>query len=324
MSLFRIAPIGAVAAQLVIGEDTSALVLKDAPVAADVERVQYGTVKVDGLDIWYREAGPRNAPAVLLLHGFPSSSHMFRTLIPLLAKSYRVVAFDYPGFGYSSMPDRSRFAYTFENLAHVADKFTAAVGLSRYALYVMDYGAPIGFRLAMLHPERVSAIIVQNGNAYEEGLRDFWTPIKAYWADPTEANRNALRQFLQPASTKWQYTNGVPDPSFLSPDAWTMDQAGIDRSGNAEIQLDLFYDYRRNVDLYPKVHEYFRKYQPPALVVWGKNDVIFPVEGAIPYKRDLPKAELHLLDTGHFALETHAATIAALMNRFLEQHVKEK
>lgn len=278
----------------------------------------YKTANVDGLDIFYREAGDPNAPALLLLHGFPSSSHMFRDLIPRLADRYHFLAPDYPGFGYSSMPDRSAFTYTFENLTNVVEKFTRAVGIDRYSLYVMDYGSPIGFRLALLHPERVQALIVQNGNAYGEGLREFWEPLKRYWDDPVLANRDDLRDFLKLDATKWQYTEGVTDPSLLNPDAWTVAQAGLDRSGNDEIQLDLFLDYQTNVALYPQFQEYFRKHQPPTLIVWGKNDKIFP--DPTPYQRDLPNAETHLLDTGHFALETHSAEIAALIRTFLEKN----
>ena len=244
---------------------------------------------------------------------------MFRDLIPRLAGRYRVIAPDYPGFGQSAAPERARFAYTFENLAQVIGRFTEAIGLERYGLYVMDYGAPVGYRLALAHPERVTALVVQNGNAYEEGLGDFWAPLRKYWQEPTEQNRDALRVFFTPESTRWQYTNGVADTSLLSPDAWTLDQVGLDRPGNDEIQLDLFYDYRTNVPLYPRFQEYFRQHQPPALVVWGKNDVIFQAEGAMPYRRDLPKAEIHFLDTGHFALETHGSEIARLIRDFLDR-----
>jgi pimeloyl-ACP methyl ester carboxylesterase len=276
-------------------------------------QTHHRTAEVDGLEIFYREAGRPDAPVILLLHGFPSSSSMFRNLIPQLATRYRVVAPDFPGFGHSSMPSRSEFAYTFESLAAVMDRFTQILGLSRYSLYVMDYGAPVGYRLALAHPERVTSLIVQNGNAYDDGLRDFWFPIKKYWSEPTPENRNALRALLRPEATKWQYNDGVTDPSLLDPNAWIVDQAGLDRPGNDEIQLDLFYDYRTNVPLYPDFQAFFRAKQPPALIVWGKNDTIFPAEGATPYLRDLPNAELHLLDTGHFALETHGAEIAQLI-----------
>jgi pimeloyl-ACP methyl ester carboxylesterase len=242
---------------------------------------------------------------------------MFRELMPRLAQRYRVIAPDYPGFGYSAAPDRATFAYTFENLANVIDRFSQAIGLEEYGLYVMDYGAPVGYRLALAHPDRVTALIVQNGNAYEEGLGDFWQPIRKYWQHPTSHNRDALRVFLNPDSTRWQYTNGVADTSLLSPDTWTLDQAGLDRAGNDEIQLDLFFDYRTNLPLYPRFQRYFREHQPPALVIWGRNDAIFLAEGATPYRRDLPKAEIHLLDTGHFALETHSDEIASLIQDFL-------
>ena len=287
----------------------------------DHSAVAHRTVAVDGLTIFYREAGPRDAPTVLLLHGFPASSHMYRTLIPALADRYHVVAPDFPGFGQSSMPGRESFAYTFANLADVTRRFTEALGLDRYTLYVMDYGAPVGYRLALAHPERVEALVVQNGNAYEEGLREFWAPIKRYWASGAPADRDSLRGALVLESTKWQYTHGVSDTTRISPDAWTLDQYYLDRPGNAEIQLDLFYDYRTNVPLYPAFQSYFRRHQPPTLVVWGKNDQIFPWQGAEPYKRDLRTIEYHLLDTGHFALEDKGAEIATIMRGFLAKHV---
>ena len=292
----------------------------DATATTSAARAHYRTIQVDGVDVFYREAGPDHAPALLLLHGFPTSSHMFRELIPLLADRYRVIAPDYPGFGYSAAPDPAVFAYTFENMAQVIDRFTQAIGLDRYGLYVMDYGAPVGYRLALAHPDLVTSLIVQNGNAYEEGLGEFWAPVKKYWQDPTKQNRDALRALLKPESTRWQYTNGVADTSVLSPDTWSLDQAGLDRAGNDEIQLDLLYDYRSNVPLYPRFQQYFRDYQPPALVIWGKNDTIFLADGAMPYCRDLPKAEIHLLDTGHFALETHSYQIACLIQDFLARH----
>jgi pimeloyl-ACP methyl ester carboxylesterase len=287
---------------------------------ASSEQIHYKNVDVDGLSIFYREAGSPAAPALLLLHGFPTSSHMFRDLMPRLADRYHLIAPDYPGFGFSSTPGREEFSYTFENLARIVEHFASALHLDNYSLYVMDYGAPVGYRLALLHPERIQALIVQNGNAYEEGLTEFWIPLKKVWEEPTEANREALRQFVKPEATRWQYLNGVSDPSLVSPDAWTLDQLGLDRPGNAEIQLDLFYDYRTNVPLYPEFQAFFRKYQPPTLVAWGKNDAIFPAEGATPYQRDLPKAEIHLLDTGHFALETHGQEIAHLIREFLNRH----
>ncbi|GAB4361877.1 MAG: alpha/beta hydrolase [Bryobacter sp.] len=278
---------------------------------------RHQTVTIDGLEIFYREAGLRNAPAILLLHGFPTSSLMYRNLIPALATKYRVVAPDYPGYGQSSMPSRDKFTYSFANYAQLMSKFTTAVGLTKYTLYVMDYGAPVGFRLALLHPERISGFIIQNGNAYTEGLREFWDPIKALWKDPSPANRNALRKLLTIEATKWQYTHGVPEPARISPEAWIVDQVGLDRAGNDEIQLDLFYDYWTNFDLYPAIQAYFRKYQPPTLIAWGKNDQIFPSQGATPYRRDLPKAKIHLLDAGHFVLETNGAEVAKLILDFL-------
>ena len=290
---------------------------------AETTKVAHRTIKVRGLDIFYREVGPNDAPAVLLLHGFPTSSQMFRNLMPVVGERYRVLAPDYPGFGHSSMPSREEFAYTFDNLAGVVDEFTAALGLSKYALYVQDYGAPVGYRLASRHPERVTAIIVQNGNAYDEGLdNEFWKPLKEYWQEPNSvAKRNALRAFLNVDATRWQYTHGVPHPEFISPDGWTTDQYLLDRKGNDEIQLDLFLSYGSNPPLYPQWQEYFRTHQPPALIVWGENDQIFPAAGAEPYKRDLETIEFHLLDAGHFALESHGIEIAQLTLKFLDRHV---
>jgi len=285
--------------------------------------VSYRTVEINGLDVFYREAGRGDAPAILLLHGFPTSSHMFRNLIPALADEYHVVAPDYPGFGQSAMPPRDRLAYTFDALADVIEKFTEKIGLTSYALYVQDYGAPVGYRLAEKHPGRVTALVVQNGNAYDEGIdNDFWKPIKAYWKEPTSKDRrDALRGFLKPEATKWQYTHGVKNVESISPDGWTHDQYLLDRKGNDEIQLDLFLSYGSNPPLYPRWQEYFRKHQPPMLIVWGKNDQIFPAAGAEPYKRDLKMLENHLLDTGHFALEEEGDTIAWLMRDFLGRHV---
>ncbi len=279
--------------------------------------ISYHAVSIDGVDVFYRDAGRKDAPAVLLLHGFPTSSHMYRNLIPALADKYRVIAPDYPGFGQSAMPDRAKFSYTFDNYAKLVEALTEKLGVDRYALYLMDYGAPVGFRLAAKHPERVTALIVQNGNAYVEGIQKFWEPIQKYWASGSKEDREAIRWLTSLKATKWQYTHGVPDTTLVSPDSWTMDQARLDRPGNQEIQLDLFYDYRTNIPLYPKWQAYFRKHQPPTLVVWGKNDQIFVVDGADPYKRDLPNAELHLIDTGHFALETHGPVIAGLIRNFL-------
>ena len=283
-------------------------------------RMHYKTAKVNGLEIFYRESGPPSAPVILLLHGFPTSSNMFRNLIPRLAVSYRVVAPDYPGFGQSSMPSRDEFSYTFENLTNIVDGLVEELGLQKYSLYVMDYGAPVGYRLALRHPESVQALIIQNGNAYEEGLLAFWDPIKKFWNDPTAESRKALHFLVEPKATRWQYENGVTDKSLLDPTTWTLDQVGLDRAGNDEMQLDLFYDYRTNVPLYPKFQAFFRKYQPPALIVWGKEDHIFPAEGAAPYGRDLKTVEMHLLDTGHFALETHGEEIAERILSFLPKH----
>jgi pimeloyl-ACP methyl ester carboxylesterase len=285
--------------------------------------VQYKTVRVDGLDVFYREAGPSNAPVVLLLHGFPTSSHMFRNLIPALADTYRLVAPDYPGFGNSSMPRVDAFEYTFDNLAQVIEKFTETLALSRYTLYVQDYGAPIGFRLAARHPQRVQALVIQNGNAYDEGLRDFWNPLRAYWSDRSAANAAALKPFLELDATKWQYTHGVRRSEAISPDNWLIDQYLLDRPGNKDIQLQLFYDYRSNPPRYREWQAYFRRHQPPTLIVWGKNDQIFPADGAHPYKRDLKDVDFHLLDTGHFALEEDHDVIAALMRRFLDVRLKQ-
>jgi pimeloyl-ACP methyl ester carboxylesterase len=285
--------------------------------------VSYRSVQVDGVRVFYREAGPKDAPVILLLHGFPSSSHMFRDLIPLLADRYRLVAPDYPGFGQSDMPPPDAFTYTFDNLARVMGRFTEVLGLARYALYVQDYGAPVGYRLASARPERVSAIVAQNGNAYEEGIaHDFWLGARAFWADGSEANAAKIRPILEAESTRWQYQEGARDPSRLSPDAWTLDQAYLERPGNKAIQMALLRNYGSNPPLYPVWQDYFRKHQPPMLVVWGKNDKIFPPAGAHPYLRDLPKAELHLLDTGHFALEEDSAAIAALMRGFLARHLR--
>lgn len=276
---------------------------------------------VDGLSFFYREAGRADAPVLLLLHGFPSSSHMFRDLIPLLADRYRVIAPDLPGFGFTEAPSRSDYAYTFAHLAESIGAFTEALGLTRYGLYVFDYGAPIGFRLALAHPERISAIITQNGNAYEVGLSDGWSPLKAYWRDPSPENRAALRGFIQAGTTRWQYLEGVSDPDLVAPESYTLDQALLDRPGNDEIQLDLFADYASNVALYPRFQAYFRSHQPPLLAVWGRNDPFFLPAGAIAFKTDLPRAEINLLETGHFALETHAPEIAALIRNFLSERV---
>jgi pimeloyl-ACP methyl ester carboxylesterase len=275
-------------------------------------------INIDGQTIFYREAGNKEkTPTILLLHGFPSSSHMFRNLMPALADKFHLVAPDYPGFGNSSMPKVNEFQYTFDHLADIVDKFVQQIGLEKFSLYIMDYGAPIGYRLAVKHPERIEALIVQNGNAYDEGLREFWEPLKAYWYEPNENNKDATKWQLTIEATKWQYTHGVRNESAISPDNWILDQSLLDRPGNKEIQLQLFYDYRSNPPLYPQWQDYFRKYQPPTLVVWGRNDLIFPKEGAVPYQRDLKNIEVHLLDTGHFALEEEGELIADLISRFL-------
>jgi pimeloyl-ACP methyl ester carboxylesterase len=282
--------------------------------------VHFKTARINDLDIFYRDAGPQDAPAILLLHGFPTSSNMFRNLIPRLAGSFRVIAPDYPGFGQSSMPDHKSYAYTFENYAGIVDKLAGQLGVSKYSLYVMDYGAPVGYRLALRHPERVQALIVQNGNAYEEGLREFWDPIRKYWNDATPENRAALHFLVDAKSTRWQYENGVTDLTLLDPTTWALDQIGLDRPGNRDIQLDLFYDYRTNVPLYPEFQNFFHNNQPPTLIVWGRNDFIFPPEGAAPYSRDLKNVETHLLNTGHFALETHGEEIASRIETFLSNN----
>jgi pimeloyl-ACP methyl ester carboxylesterase len=277
----------------------------------------YHQANVNGLKIFYREAGPKSAPAILLLHGFPTSSHMFRDLIPALADRYHVVAPDLPGFGFSDAPDRNQFRYTFENLAKVIDSFIETIGLERYAIYVFDYGAPLGLRLALAHPERITAIVSQNGNAYEEGLSQGWNPIQKYWKEPTPENRAALRDFLKPETTKWQYLHGVQDETLVAPETYHLDSALMARPGNDEIQLDLFLDYASNVALYPKFQEYFRTRRPPLLAVWGKSDPFFLPAGAAAFQRDNPDAEVHSYDTGHFALETHDAEIASAIQDFL-------
>jgi pimeloyl-ACP methyl ester carboxylesterase len=276
---------------------------------------------VDGNKIFYREAGQKTAPAILLLHGFPSSSHMFRNLIPALAGRYHVVAPDLPGFGFSDAPDRKLFPYTFERLAKTIDNFSRTIDLDRYAIYVFDYGAPIGFRLALANPERITAIVSQNGNAYEEGLSQGWNPIQKYWREATPENRATLRDFLTPEATKAQYLHGVPDGVSIAPEAYELDSALLARAGNAEIQLDLFLDYASNVALYPKFQEYFRTRRPPLLAVWGKNDPFFLPVGAEAFKRDNPDAEIHLYDTGHFTLETHYPQIADTIDDFLSRNL---
>ena len=283
----------------------------------------FQTAAVGDQQVFYREAGPKDAPVLLLLHGFPSSSHMFRNLIPVLADTYRVIAPDLPGFGFSDVPDRAIFDYTFENLTDVIDGFTETLALDRYAVYVFDYGAPVGLRLALRHPERVTAIISQNGNAYVEGLSEGWNPIRKYWKAPTNENRAALRSFLTPEITQWQYTHGVADTELVAPEGYTLDSALMARPGNDEIQLDLFLDYASNVALYPAIQEYFREHRPPMLAVWGKNDPFFLPSGAEAFRRDVPAAEVRFFDTGHFALETHHLEIAAVMRDFLARTVSQ-
>jgi pimeloyl-ACP methyl ester carboxylesterase len=282
-----------------------------------MSRVTYRTADVKGLKVFYRESGPLNAPKLLLLHGFPSAGHMFRDLIPQLDDRFHVVAPDLTGFGQSAMPDRGTFTYTFEALTDVIEGFTDAVGFDRYALYVFDYGAPTGFRLAVRRPEAITAIVSQNGNAYTEGLSDGWDPVRAYWKEPTQANRDAIRSLIQPETTVWQYTHGVADPSLVSPDGYTLDNYYLARPGADEIQLDLFLNYASNIELYPDFQQYFRSRQPPLLAIWGRNDPFFLPAGAEAFRRDIPGADIRLLETGHFALETHAAEIAAAIRGFL-------
>jgi pimeloyl-ACP methyl ester carboxylesterase len=284
--------------------------------------INYRTAEVDGLEIFYREAGRADAPTLLLLHGFPSAGHMFRDLIPLLAERFHLVAPDLPGFGQSDMPSRDDFRYTFDNLAEAISRFTEVIGQRRFAIYIFDYGAPVGLRIAAKHPERITAIISQNGNAYEEGLSEGWNPIQAYWREPTQANRDALRSFLAPETTRFQYTHGVPDPSLVSPDGRSLDDHYLTRPGAHVVQLDLLLDYASNVALYPAFHAYFRNHQPPFLAVWGKNDPFFLPVGAEAFKRDIPGAEVRFFDTGHFALETHSSEIAAAIRGFLDRRLR--
>lgn len=287
-----------------------------------VTQTLHKTITIDGVEIFYREAGRKDAPTILLLHGFPTSSHMFRNLIPALADRYHLIAPDYPGFGNSAQPAMDKFDYTFDNMAAVMGKLVNKLGVKKYSVYLMDYGAPIGFRLAANNPEQVSSLIVQNGNAYDEGLREFWDPIRVYWEDPTAENAEPLAAFISPDGVKWQYTHGVRNVETISPDNWNVDLRHLTREGNPSIQLAMFYDYQNNVPLYPEWQAYFREHQPPTLIVWGKNDFIFPAEGAHPYKRDLNNLEFHLLDTGHFALEEDGQVIADTISKFLNKHVR--
>lgn len=281
--------------------------------------IHYRNASIQGLDVFYREAGTPGKPKLLLLHGFPSSSHMFRDLIPLLSDDFHIVAPDLPGFGKTDMPSRDAFKYTFDHLAEIIGGLTEAIGFDRYIVYVFDYGAPTGFRLAVKHPERIQGIVTQNGNAYEEGLsEDGWNPIRTYWENPTDANRNALRAFLTPESTRWQYVHGTTDESQVSPDGIALDSYYLAREGAHDVQLDLFFDYQSNVALYPTFQAYFRKHQPRLLAVWGKNDPFFLPPGAEAFKRDIPSAEVRFLDTGHFALETHAGEIAEAIRAFFK------
>ncbi|MDP9079198.1 MAG: alpha/beta hydrolase [Bacteroidota bacterium] len=283
----------------------------------EANTVHYRTVKADGLNLFYREAGPADAPVVLLLHGYPTSSHMFRNLIPILSGKYHVIAPDLLGFGYSDAPDRNEYAYTFDHLAKTMQAFINELKLKRFAIYVFDYGAPVGYRLALANPEKITGIISQNGNAYEEGLSTGWNPIQQYWQHPTQENREALRKFTTFTLTKWQYEEGVSDKTLIEPEAYTLDQHFLDRPGNVEIQLDLLKDYQTNVALYPKFHEYFRAYKPKLLAAWGDKDPFFLPAGAEAYKRDNPNATVKFYDTGHFALETHVKEVGNDILNFL-------
>ena len=282
-----------------------------------IPTVSLKTVEADGVKVFYREAGPADAPVLLLLHGYPTSSHMFRNLFPRLATNFRLIAPDLPGFGFTEVPAERNYHYSFDNLAVTINAFVEALGLKKYAIYVFDYGAPTGFRLALAHPERVTGIISQNGNAYEEGLGDAWNPIQKYWKEPTQANRDALRAFVGFDGTKFQYEHGTPDPTKVQPEAYWLDTVLLQRPGNTEIQLDLFLDYANNIKLYPAFQDYFRKHQPPFLATWGQNDPFFTPPGAKAFQRDIPKAKVVFYDTGHFALETHVEEISGEINSFL-------
>ena len=318
-SVNRISPLAGLTALFLVALPDSAAA-QTGGIATD-PLVTYGTETIEGLDIFYREAGRPGAPQIVLLHGFPTSSHMFRNVIPLLAEDFHVIAPDCPGYGLSSMPGVDEFEYSFANVASIVDELLARRGFDRYALYLMDYGAPVGYRIAESHPERVTALIVQNGNAYDEGLLEFWDPIKQYWESGSKEDGDALRGLLGLDATKWQYQHGTRNPESISPDNWLVVQPLLDRPGNQEIQLAMFYDYRTNVLLYPRWQQYFRTHRPPTLIVWGENDPIFPAEGAHPYLRDLPDAELHLLNTGHFALEEDGPHIVGLIREFMSAKV---
>jgi pimeloyl-ACP methyl ester carboxylesterase len=292
-----------------------------AAIATEFPVVHYHYAEVGGVRIFYREAGPTDAPVVFLPHGFPTSSYMFRRLIPALADRYHVIAPDYPGFGFSDAPDHRTFSYTFAHYATLMDDLLQRLGAKRYAIYLFDYGAPVGLRLAIKHPERVTALIVQNGNAYDDGLNAFWNPMKAYWKVDSPANRAALNFLVTLKTTKFQYLHGVADPSRVDPDTWSHDQPLLERPGNKDLQLDLFHDYGSNVPLYPKFQAFFRESKPPTLIIWGKNDFIFPATGAYPYRRDLPNAEFHLIDSGHFLLEDKADAAFPLIRNFLDRSV---
>jgi len=299
----------------------AALVLAGGAQAADLQ-VHHRFEQVGDVKVFYREAGAPDAPTVLLLHGYAASSFMYRNLIPMLADKYHVVAPDLPGFGFTEAPARGKYAYTFDQLARTIDQFTRQLKLDRYAIQVFDYGAPVGWRLAAAHPDRITAIISQNGNAYEEGLGQGWAPIQRYWKEPSQANREALRDFPTPASIEWQYLEGVPDKSLVAPDAIALESYLVSRPGNAEVQLDLLLDYASNVAKYPAFQAYFREYQPPLLAVWGKNDPFFLPAGAEAWKRDIPDAEVRFYDTGHLALETHGVEIGGVIREFLDRKVK--
>jgi len=299
----------------------AAMVLSGGVEAADLQ-VRHRFEQVGDVKVFYREAGDRNAPTVLLLHGYAASSFMYRNLIPMLADRFHVIAPDLPGFGFTEAPPRGQYAYTFDQFAATIGRFTDQLKLERYAMQVFDYGAPVGWRLALAHPSRVSAIISQNGNAYEEGLGQGWAPIQRYWKEPSQANRDALREFATPASITWQYLEGVPDQALVAPDAIALESFLVSRPGNAEVQLDLLLDYASNVEKYPEFQAYFREHQPPLLAVWGKNDPFFLPAGAEAWKRDIPGADVRFYDTGHLALETHGTEIGAAIRAFLDENVK--